>query len=184
MTEISLGKKIQSIRSAKGMSVRKTASLAEITPSMLSQIENDQVNPSINTLRTIAGILDTPLYMLFREETNEALVVHPENRLTMGSKSEPDIRYELLTPDTRGNIEFCMMIIPAGMSSYRDARSHDGEEVAYLLSGTEVVLEFNGLELSLAPGDSVRIPPHTKHVWHNRSETEIRAIFAVTPPSF
>ena len=184
MSETSLGKKIQSIRSAKGMSVRKAAGLAEITPSLLSQIENDQVNPSINTLRTIAGVLDTPMYMLFRDEESGAPVVHPESRLTMGSKSEPDIRYELLTPDTKGNIEFCMMIIPAGMSSYRDARSHDGEEVAYMLSGGEVVLEINGLELSLAPGDSVRIPPHAKHIWHNRSKTEVRVIFAITPPSF
>lgn len=184
MSETSLGKKIQSIRSAKGLSVRKAASLAEITPSMLSQIENDQVNPSINTLRTIAGILDTPMYMLFQEEEGKTPVVHPESRLTIGSKSEPDIQYELLTPDTKGNIEFCMMIIPAGMSSYRDACSHDGEEVAYMISGTEAVLEVNGAELPLAPGDSVRIPPYAKHVWHNRGETEVRVIFAITPPSF
>lgn len=183
MSTTSLGKKIQGIRSAKGMSVRKTAGLAEITPSMLSQIENDQVNPSINTLRTLAGILDTPLYMLFQEEENEAPVVHPENRLTIGSKSEPDIRYELLTADTKGNIEFCMMIIPAGMSSYRDARSHEGEEVVFLLSGT-VTLEINGRELSLNCGDSIRIPPRAKHVWHNRGDVEVRAIFAITPPSF
>lgn len=183
MSTVSLGKKIHDIRTAKGMSVRKAAGLAEITPSMLSQIENDQVNPSINTLRTLAGILETPLYQLFQEEENEAPVVHPENRLTMGSKSEPDIRYELLTPDTKGSIEFCMMIIPAGMSSYRDARSHEGEEVAYLLSGS-VVLEVNGTELPLSAGDSVRIPPRAKHVWHNRGEVETRAIFAITPPSF
>lgn len=86
MSTGSLGKKIQSIRAAKGMSVRKAAGLAEITPSMLSQIENDQVNPSINTLRTLASILDTPLYMLFQEEENEAPVVHPENRLTWAPK--------------------------------------------------------------------------------------------------
>ena len=184
MGGISLGKRIQDIRSAKGFSVRKTASLAEITPSMLSQIENDLVNPSINTLRTIANVLDTPMYMLFRDEGSEAPVVHPENRLSLGFKSEPDIRYELLTPDTKGNIEFCMMIIPAGMSPYRDARSHDGEEVAYLLSGSNVVLEVNGVELSLSPEDSVRIPPYAAHVWHNRGESEARAIFAITPPSF
>lgn len=184
MGGISLGKKIQDIRSAKGFSVRKTASLAEITPSMLSQIENDLVNPSINTLRTIANVLDTPIYMLFRDEDSEAPVVHPENRLSLGFKSEPDIRYELLTPDTRGSIEFCMMIIPAGMSSYRDARSHAGEEVAYLLSGSNVFLEVNGVEFPLAPEDSVRIPPCAAHVWHNRGNSEARAIFAITPPSF
>lgn len=184
MSETSLGKKIQSIRLSKGMSVRKTAGLAEITPSMLSQIENDQVNPSIITLRAIADVLKTPLYLLFQEDADKDPVVHPENRLTIGVKTEPDIRYELLTPDNRGNIEFCMMFIPATMSSYRDARSHEGEEVAYMLSGEEVVLEIDNTELFLASGDSVRIPPHAKHVWHNRTQSEVRVIFAISPPSF
>lgn len=96
---------------------------------MLSQIENDLVNPSINTLRCIATALDTPIYMFFREEDHESPVVHPEDRLSLGFKSAPDVRYELLTPDTKGSIEFRMMIIPVGMSSYRDARSHEGEEL-------------------------------------------------------
>ena len=135
MSEMSIGKKIQSIRMGLGLSVRKAAAMAEITPSMLSQIENDQVNPSINTLRSIADSLETPLYMFFQEEPKETPVVRPQDRLTIGSKSEPDIRYELLTPDTKGNIEFCMMIIPAGMSSYRDAHSHIGEEVAFMRRG-------------------------------------------------
>lgn len=181
---MSLGKKIQSIRLSKKLSIRKTAGLAEITPSMLSQIENDQVNPSIITLRSIADVLKTPLYMLFHEDTDENPVVHPENRLTIGVKSEPDIRYELLTPNNRGSVEFCMMFIPAAMSSYRDARSHEGEEVAYMLSGDEVVLEIDDRELILSPGDSVRIPSRAKHVWHNRAQTEVQVIFAIAPPSF
>ena len=38
MEELNLGKKIQSIRLERGLSVRKVAGLAGITPSMLSQI--------------------------------------------------------------------------------------------------------------------------------------------------
>ena len=184
MSEMSIGKKIQSIRMGLGLSVRKAAAMAEITPSMLSQIENDQVNPSINTLRSIADSLETPLYMFFQEEPKETPVVRPQDRLTIGSKSEPDIRYELLTPDTKGTIEFCMMIIPAGMSSYRDAHSHIGEEVAFMQEGEEVILEAGGTSLVMHPGDSVRIPPKTPHVWHNRSQTVVQVIFAITPPSF
>ena len=87
MNGLSLGKKIQEIRSAKGFSVRKTANLAEITPSMLSQIENDLVNPSINTLRCIANALDTPIYMFFREEDHESPVVHPETAFPSALKA-------------------------------------------------------------------------------------------------
>ena len=184
MSTITLGKRIQDIRSSKGFSVRKTASLSDITPSMLSQIENDLVNPSVNTLRNIANALDTPIYMFFHDEVSESPVVRKEDRLSLGFKSEPDIRYELLTPDTKGSIEFCMMVIPAGMSSYRDARSHEGEEVAYVIAGHDIYLEVNGTEFRLFAEDSVRIPPYAAHVWHNRGAEEARVIFAITPPSF
>ena len=184
MEEIDLGKKIQRIRAARGLSVRKLAGLAGITPSMLSQIETGQVNPSINTLRSVAQVLETPLYLFFQSETEGEVIVHPEARRTIGSKTEPDVRYELLTPDTRGGIEFCLMVIPPHRSSYRDIRSHEGEEVAYMLEGESAELEIEGKIHLMAPGDSVRIPPRVRHAWHNRTDSQVKVIFAVTPPSF
>lgn len=184
MDELNLGKKIQAIRSSRGHSIRKMAGMAGITPSMLSQIESGQVNPSINTLRSIAQVLDAPLYTFFREEPAETPIVHPQERRTIGSKSEPDVQYELLTPDTRGEIEFCMMVIPPHTNSYSDTQSHAGEEVAFMHSGDQVELEIEGRFYALSPGDSVRIPAKSRHAWHNRSDTPVQVIFAITPPSF
>ena len=184
MEELNLGKKIQAIRTKCGLSVRKVASLANITPSMLSQIENEQVNPSINTLRSIAQVLDTPLYTFFMTDQTSNPVVHPDERRIIGSKSEPDVHYELLTRDTKGDIEFCMMVIPPHLSSYRDNQSHAGEEVAFVCSGDWVDLDMDGILFTLNVGDSVRIPANIPHTWHNRSDTTVQVIFAVTPPTF
>lgn len=184
MEELNLGKKIQAIRMERGLSVRKVADMASITPSMLSQIENEQVNPSINTLRSIAQVLDTPLYNLFKVEQASNPVVHPQNRRIIGSKSEPDVHYELLTPDTRGDIEFIMMTIPPRLSSYRDSKSHTGEEVAYVCTGDRVDLDMDGTIYTLQAGDSVRIPANLPHVWHNPSDVMVQIIFAITPPTF
>jgi transcriptional regulator with XRE-family HTH domain len=185
MEDLHTGKTIKKIRTQKKYSVRKVAGMAGITPSMLSQIENEQTNPSLNTLRSIAQALDEPLYRFFKEnETESYTVIHPSTRKTLGLKSTPDVRYELLTPDTNGDIEFIMMIIPAGLSSYHEEKSHVGEEVAYMYDGGVVTLEMEDKNYELQPGDSFRIPPNTGHVWHNRSDKEVRVIFAVTPPSF
>lgn len=184
MEELNLGKKIQAVRMERRLSVRKVASMAKITPSMLSQIENEQVNPSINTLRTIAQVLDTPLYSFFKEDPTPEPVVHPEQRHVIGSKDAPDVRYELLTRDTRGSIEFCMMVIPPKLSSYRDIKSHAGEEVAYMCAGECVDLDMDGTVYRLEQGDSVRIPPNVPHSWHNPTDREIQVIFAITPPTF
>ena len=67
MDSLNLGQRIQSARLASGLSVRKLSQMAGITPSMLSQIENEQVNPSIQTLRSLANAMDIPLYSFFQE---------------------------------------------------------------------------------------------------------------------
>ena len=184
MDELQLGQNIQKLRMEQGFSLRKLASLAGITPSMLSQIENAQVNPSVNTLRSIAQVLNVPIFLLFKDTPAESPVVHPGTRRIIGSQNEPDVHYEILTADLSGNIEFCIMEILPGRSSYRDAMSHSGEEVAYMLSGSWAELELDGVSHRMEPGDSVRISSNTPHVWHNPSTTEARIIFAITPPTF
>ena len=185
MEELHTGKVIKQIRLQKKYSVRKVAAMAGITASMLSQIENEQTNPSLNTLRSIAQALKEPLYKFFKIGASEVhTVVHPNTRKTLGLKSIPDVQYELLTPDTNGNIEFIMMIIPPGFSSYHEEKTHIGEEVAYMQEGGAVTLEMEGKDYEMELGDSFRIPSNAAHVWHNRSDKTVKVIFAVTPPSF
>lgn len=184
MEDLNIGKKIQELRAKQGLSIRKLSSAAGITASMLSQIENDQVNPSINTLRALANALDAPLYHFFKEESEDQPVVTPALRKTIGRKDEPDVLYELLTPDTRGSIEFCMMVIPPGTSSTAHAQSHVGEEVAFFYSGELVDIEIETRRFTLRQGDSVRIPPQAQHIWHNHTNAPVQVIFAITPPSF
>ena len=54
--EINIGAKVQQFRKKSGLSLRELAAQVELSPSMLSQIENDAVNPSINTLKNIASL--------------------------------------------------------------------------------------------------------------------------------
>ena len=184
MEELQLGRRIQEIRVQRGFSVRGLSQMAGITPSMLSQIENDQVNPSIQTLRSLAAAMEVPLYSFFREEAPPCTVVTPGTRMTIGRKTEPDVTYELLTPDTQGDIEFCLMTIPPHSSSNTLAQSHKGEEVAFFHAGKMVELEIAGRRESLHPGDSVRIPAGTAHCWNNPSQEPAQVIFAISPPSF
>lgn len=184
MDELQLGNRIQALRTEQGLSLRTLAAKAGITASMLSQIENEQVNPSVNTLRSVAQALDIPLYALFKDQVTPNPVVRPQQRRIIGSRSEPDISYELLTADTKGALEFCMMVIPPECSSCANLLHHTGEEVAYMLSGDLVELDLDGSVYTLHPGDSVRIPPNTAHAWHNPGKATVQVIFAVTPPTF
>lgn len=184
MDELNLGEKLQQYRAMRHMTMRDLSSVTGITPSMLSQIERGVTNPSISTLRTIAKALDLPLYYFFFED--EALrpnfVVRSNERKTIGLPNY-DVSYDLLTPDTSGELEFCMMRLQPGSHSSEKAMNHSGEEVSFVLQG-DVRLEIEQECYALSEGDSVYIPPQANHRWTNSGQQEAVIIFAVTPPSF
>ena len=56
-------------------------------------------------------------------------------------------------------------------------------EVSYLIEGSfEVNIEDN--KFIMNAGDSVRIPPYTRHKFWNKTDKEAVLIFAITPPDF
>ena len=65
---------------------------------MISQIENNGVNPSINTLRALADALDFPLYMLFQEapSAENELIVRKGHYRKLGMEGDP-LRRKVLT---------------------------------------------------------------------------------------
>ena len=176
--------KIKEYRIAKNLTIKELAEKANITSSMLSQIERGLANPSINTLKLIAQALDTPLFKFFIEDSNITnQVVTREKRKRISLPDEDGIIYELLTPDLTGSIEFCQLTLEPGKTTSDTPMGHEGEEVALILSGTtELILENE--KLTMKAGDSIRIPPRTNHKWYNPTDETMTLIFAVTPPTF
>ena len=66
---VSIGERIRYFRQLRGITLKKLAETVGITSSMLSQIERDLANPSLNTLRTISAALDVPLFRIFMDDT-------------------------------------------------------------------------------------------------------------------
>ena len=184
MSEVDISKNITEYRKRRGMTIKEVANLIGATPSLLSQIEKGTANPSINTLKQISKVLDVPLYNFFiNDDSNEELVVRKNNRKKIMLPEDDSLSYEILTPTSKGDLEFMLMKIPAGESSSKELFSHKGEEVAYVTKGCVNLCLSNSI-IELNCGDSVKILPHSKHKWENNSNEECEVIFAVTPPSF
>lgn len=183
MEDINIGAKVQEFRNLKQYSLRELAKMAGVTASMLSQIENNTANPSVNTLKAIASALEVPMFKFFLDNTiTEELIVRRGDYIQLGGV-EDGVIYDLLTPDMSGSIEFCKMVVVPESFTAQQEKSHVGEEVAYILNG-EVRIHMEGSVFELSAGDSVKIPPGVKHRWENPHETEAEIIFAITPPSF
>ena len=184
MNNINIGSKIREFRLSKGFNLKSLAEVAGVSSSLLSQIENGSANPSINTIKTIADVLDTPLFLFFKEEVpRDNFIVRKGERRSMSFSQGEEISYELLTPDLSGDIEFMILTLQPGTESSSKRREHKGEEVAYILEGG-IKLYLEGEEFPLHQGDSARINSYMKHKWKNEGETRAKIIFAITPPCF
>jgi transcriptional regulator with XRE-family HTH domain len=181
MENIDIGKKVEKYRKAKGFSSRELAKIAEITPSMLSQIERGLANPSIQTLKVLAKALNVPTFSFLLEETNtEDLVVRSNKRKKMVVEN---LSYELLSPDYTGTLATAIMNVPPNTSSSETLLEHKGEEVAFVLEG-KIKVFLDDEEYILETGDSVKIPAYMKHKWENTYNKNAMILFSVTPPAF
>lgn len=182
-TEIDVGSIIRNIRIEKNMLLKEVAEKSGISSSMLSQIEKGNANPSLNTIKEIASVLQVPIYKFFIDkDTKENIKINKKDdrkMMTMG-----DMRYELISPEKDTKLEMMEMIFHKknAISSVKQ-RSHNGEEVAILTSG-KVKIQINQHEAVLNVGDAVHIPSLTPHKWINIYDGESRVIFVVTPPEF
>ncbi|MEH7649216.1 helix-turn-helix domain-containing protein, partial [Bacillus toyonensis] len=131
MENIDIGKKIEKQRKEKGLTSKQLANMAEITPSMLSQIERGSANPSIQTLKVLAKALDVPTFSFLLEETNtDDLIVRSHKRKKM---IIDNLSYEMLSPDFTGNLATAIMTVPPNTSSSDNILEHKGEELAFVL---------------------------------------------------
>lgn len=182
--EINVGKIIKNIRLEKGILLKEVAKKCGISSSMLSQIEKGNANPSLNTIKMIANVLEVPLFKFFIEPEHsekKILILKKENRKVITTKN---ITYELISPETTTNIEFMKMILAKkNAQSSINPVAHNGEEVALVLKG-KVIITIENLSQEMECGDSVHIPPLKPHKWTNINDGESIVLFSVTPPEF
>jgi transcriptional regulator with XRE-family HTH domain len=71
----SIGKKLRQIREKQGLTITALADKARVSPGLISQIENNQTIPLLDTLENIANCLGSPLnYFLVENEDVENLL--------------------------------------------------------------------------------------------------------------
>lgn len=103
--DISVGKHVREARLRRSLTLREVAANAGITTSALSQLERDQSNPTLGTLKTLATALDITIGRLFTPATvPDRVVGRPAEQKRLSPRQ--GIACHFLTPDLAGQIEF------------------------------------------------------------------------------
>lgn len=94
-----IGEKLREVRQERGMSLRDLATKAEVSASMLSQIETGKVFPSVRSLYSIATALGVSVDYFFPEVGNNnsssaGLAANTAGRLTASEMRDARVRGE------------------------------------------------------------------------------------------
>jgi transcriptional regulator with XRE-family HTH domain len=175
-SERTVGEAIRERRENQRMSVRTLASKAGFSPSFISQLENSQASPSINSLERIADCLGLTLGAFFNAlEPREAAVTRASERrqLTSGwSKA----KIESLGHGAAAlAMEPVLVTLAIGGSSGKAAAPPAHEEFVFVLDG-EVTLTLAANDFVLRTGDAASIPTGQLRKFRNRGVCPARII--------
>lgn len=177
------GEKLRTVRERKGYTLKVVATQAGVSESLISQIERNRVSPAIDTLLSLADVLDINLEFLFEEYRRK----HPVQVIRKGERrvsQEEDILYEeVVKPDEsdgQSTLEAYTIEIPAGAKTHRGSYGHLGREMGIITQG-KGELHYEKLIYELNEGDSVTFSAGAPHVLINTGKETLKAIWVVTP---
>lgn len=191
MTPLSnnIGKRIRVLRKEKGLTLAQLAKLCGCSPSLLSQIETNVINPSLNTIHTIADAFGVPLVNVVSEVKDTEIpsdykliwsISDPDNRKVMTLKNG-NVHFELLSRGISVPYEFVLCIYPPGACSGESLAAHPGEESGYLLEG-ELDVQIEEEIIHMTSGQTITILSTVPHRLINRGDKQAVAIWVNSTP--
>ncbi len=179
------GEKLRMVREKKGYTLKTVATSAGVSESLVSQIERNRVSPAIDTLLSLADVLDINPEFLFEEFRRSRPVKIVRNTERRQRKEDTVLYEELASPIEKNGsytMESYMITIPAGDHTHHGSYGHLGQEMGIILEG-KALLKYENKEYELETGDSISFSSSAPHTLLNASTTDVlKALWVVNPP--
>lgn len=167
---LDLGQAIKAFRTHQGMSQKELARLAGVTPSTISQIESNQVFPSLPALFRIAENLSVDVASFFRARPSGQRDIFSGDesvRIIRPDLDKASIEIAQLTPQDRDlpMAGYLITLLPEKRINGH-FMGHKGPELGYLISGT-LTLVLENREQAMSAGDTIFLGKEFPSLWVN-----------------
>jgi transcriptional regulator with XRE-family HTH domain/KaiC/GvpD/RAD55 family RecA-like ATPase len=179
--QMDLGSRIRGLRTKRGLSQTELARLVGVTPSNISQVESNQIYPSITALMKMAEILSVDIGSFFQEPAAEM-----RQSVFQGADATevqfPDMPKESifarqLTPiDSDSRAEAYIIEVQPGRVLPSHFFVHKGEEFGYLLNG-KLQVKFGSSTATMHAGDSIALTTEMPSQWKNPGVSASRLLW-------
>ncbi|MFH1102487.1 MAG: helix-turn-helix domain-containing protein [Pseudomonadota bacterium] len=178
-----IGRRLKNLRKRRDLSQAELARLVGVTASSVSQVESNQIYPSLSALMKMADVLSVDVSAFFREEeTQKERVVFPFSLATeIKSRNilKGEVQIRRLSPiDFKGKAEPYLFEIPAGMTLSNHFFACKGEEMGYVLSGA-VCFQMNDTDYTGNTGDVISFTSASPNRWWNPGQSIARLLWII-----
>jgi len=188
LSSYELGTKLHQLRMRKKIALADLGKHTGLSPSMLSQLENGKMIPTLPTLARIAMVFDVGLEYFFGDKRGKKLfaVVAAKERMRFPERPdspEPSYFFECLTFASQGKgLQAYLAEFPQRHSK-KDVSDHfhEGSEFVFVLEGT-LAIRFQGEDHELNSGDSVLLDSSEPHSYRGKGKKGARALVVTMPP--
>lgn len=174
-----IGQRIRQQRKRLGLSLRALGARAHLTAGFLSQIENDQISPSLNSLQNIATALQVPM-VFFLNGPRPGLVVRAGERRQLflpGSSAG----YDLLAPEMTRQMMPLLIKMEPGTRCQAQPLTKPTEQWFFVLHGRLQIRVGDETHL-LGQGDSIYFDGDMLREYGSANHEELVVICCMTPP--
>ena len=178
---LNVGKRLQALRQARGLSQRALAELSGLNFNTLSLIENEKSSPNVSTLQQLADALEVPVTAFFEVQAEERQPVvfqkyGERQRIEFDQGNFADLGGGL----TLGEATPLLMTLDPHQDSGEEPILHTGQEFVYCLEG-EMVFWVDGEAYPLNSGDSLIFEASVSHRWANQTDAPAKAVVVICP---
>ena len=188
---MTLGKNIKLRRVELDMPAKTLAEKVGVSPGYISKIENDEVAPSLDTLRGIVKALETSYHVLLIDDdqaspaeqdgAGDATVVTREDRKRLHVPNRGSV-FEILTPDLQGAFEFVRVEQRPGKGGEELFGHQSGHESVLVLEGVLHVYIGETAHI-LRAGDCLTFDASQPHRYVNEGTEKAVWVYVAAPPS-
>ncbi len=180
-----IGPKLRQLRLRKKIALVDLGKHTGLSASMLSQLENGKLIPTLPTLARIATVFDVGLEHFFSDKRAHKTfsIVRAAERLRFPDRPDspvPGFFFEVLAfGATDKSIGAYLAEFPPREVHAARLHQHEGAEFIHVLQGV-LAVNYQAEEYTLAAGDSVYFDASEAHSYCGHSQEPARAIVVVT----
>ena len=170
-----IGSKVREARLRQNMNQKELADKVGLTPSFISQLENNQISPSLNSFLHICSSLGVSpgLFLEGDRQDTRRWFISRHDVFARGTSIAEGIESFLMLDDDRFSVYMITLLPNAALS--RHFTAHGKPEFYHVAEGV-VTVSAGGKEQKLVAGDSVYFIEKAPSAWKNEGGETARLV--------